>query len=129
MIGLLLQVSGLVLVAVALYGVAVVFHLVTLCLASGLALLVGLFLGAVLSTFLTLGAVYLVVVALFRLAFTGFTTENTLRVFDFIGLPEVPVYRGVDRPLVRMDVLRGMAERILEIYNDFAERGERDGGI
>jgi inosine-uridine nucleoside N-ribohydrolase len=41
-----------------------------------------------------------------------FTTENTLRVFDFIGLPEVPVYRGVDRPLVRMDVKRGMAERI-----------------
>ncbi len=41
-----------------------------------------------------------------------FTTENTLRVFDFIGMPEVPVYRGVDRPLVRMDVKRGMAERI-----------------
>lgn len=41
-----------------------------------------------------------------------YTTENTLRVFDFIGLPEVPVYRGVDRPLVRSDVKRGMAERI-----------------
>ena len=41
-----------------------------------------------------------------------FTTENTLRVFDFIGMPEVPVYRGVDRPLVRTDVKRGMAERI-----------------
>ena len=41
-----------------------------------------------------------------------FTTENTLRVFDFIGMPEVPVYRGMDRPLVRMDVKRGMAERI-----------------
>jgi inosine-uridine nucleoside N-ribohydrolase len=41
-----------------------------------------------------------------------YTTENTLRVFDFIGLPEVPVYRGVDRPLVRTDVKRGMATRI-----------------
>ena len=41
-----------------------------------------------------------------------FTTENTLRVFDFIGMPEVPVYRGVDRPLVRSDVKRGMATRI-----------------
>jgi inosine-uridine nucleoside N-ribohydrolase len=41
-----------------------------------------------------------------------FTTENTLRVFDFIGLPEVPVHRGMDRPLVRTDVKRGMAARI-----------------
>jgi inosine-uridine nucleoside N-ribohydrolase len=41
-----------------------------------------------------------------------FTTENTLRVFDFIGLPETPVYRGIDRPLVRTDVKRGMATRI-----------------
>jgi inosine-uridine nucleoside N-ribohydrolase len=41
-----------------------------------------------------------------------FTTENTLRVFDFIGMPEVPVYRGMDRPLVRTDVKRGMAARI-----------------
>src|SRR5262245_53828692 len=41
-----------------------------------------------------------------------FTTENTLRVFDWIGMPEVPVYRGVDRPLVRTDVKRGMATRI-----------------
>ncbi len=41
-----------------------------------------------------------------------YTTENTLRVFDFIGMPEVPVYRGIDRPLVRMDVKRGMAARI-----------------
>ena len=39
-----------------------------------------------------------------------FTTENTLRVFDFIGMPEVPVYRGMDRPLVRTDVKRGMAD-------------------
>ena len=23
-----------------------------------------------------------------------FTTENTLRVFDWIGMPEIPVYRG-----------------------------------
>jgi inosine-uridine nucleoside N-ribohydrolase len=41
-----------------------------------------------------------------------YTTENTLRVFDWIGLPEIPVHRGVDRPLVRTDVKRGMAERI-----------------
>ena len=41
-----------------------------------------------------------------------YTTENTLRVFDWIGMPEVPVYRGVDRPLIRTDVKRGMAARI-----------------
>ena len=41
-----------------------------------------------------------------------YTTENTLRVFDWIGMPQVPVYRGIDRPLVRTDVKRGMAERI-----------------
>jgi inosine-uridine nucleoside N-ribohydrolase len=41
-----------------------------------------------------------------------FTTENTLRVFDWIGMPELPVYRGMDRPLVRTDVKRGMAARI-----------------
>jgi inosine-uridine nucleoside N-ribohydrolase len=41
-----------------------------------------------------------------------YTTENTLRVFDWIGMPEIPVYRGVDRPLVRTDVKRGMATRI-----------------
>jgi inosine-uridine nucleoside N-ribohydrolase len=41
-----------------------------------------------------------------------FTTENTLRVFDFIGMPQVPVYRGMDRPMVRTDVKRGMAARI-----------------
>ena len=41
-----------------------------------------------------------------------YTTENTLRVFDFIGMPEVPVHRGMDRPLVRTDVKRGMAARI-----------------
>src|SRR5689334_25138390 len=41
-----------------------------------------------------------------------FTTENTLRVFDFIGLPEMPIYRGMDRPMIRTDVKRGMAARI-----------------
>src|SRR4051812_28126580 len=41
-----------------------------------------------------------------------YTTENTLRVFDWIGMPEVPVYRGLDRPLVRSQVARGMATRI-----------------
>src|SRR4029453_17742156 len=35
-----------------------------------------------------------------------YTTENTLRVFDWIGMPQVPVHRGVDRPLVRTDVKR-----------------------
>lgn len=29
------------------------------------------------------------------------TTENTLRVFDWIGIPEVPVHRGMDRPMAR----------------------------
>ena len=41
-----------------------------------------------------------------------YTTENTLRVFDWIGMPGVPVYRGVDRPLARPQVNRGMATRI-----------------
>src|SRR6266576_265860 len=29
------------------------------------------------------------------------TTENTLRVFDWIRLPHIPVHRGMDRPLAR----------------------------
>ena len=29
------------------------------------------------------------------------TTENTLRVFDWIGMPQVPVHRGMDRPMAR----------------------------
>ena len=41
-----------------------------------------------------------------------FTTENTLRVFDWIGLPAIPVHRGMDRPLARSQVARGMATRI-----------------
>src|SRR4051812_38240868 len=41
-----------------------------------------------------------------------YTTENTLRVFDWIGMPRIPVHRGMDRPLIRTDVKRGMAERI-----------------
>jgi inosine-uridine nucleoside N-ribohydrolase len=41
-----------------------------------------------------------------------YTTENTLRVFDWIGMPEIPVYRGVDRPIARSQVQRGMATRI-----------------
>lgn len=41
-----------------------------------------------------------------------FTTENTLRVFDAIGMPEIPVFRGVDRPIARAQVHRGMATRI-----------------
>ena len=38
-----------------------------------------------------------------------FTTENTLRVFDWIGMPEIPVFRGLDRPLVRSQADLGMA--------------------
>jgi inosine-uridine nucleoside N-ribohydrolase len=41
-----------------------------------------------------------------------YTTENTLRVFDWIGRPEIPVHRGLDRPIARHQVTRGMAERI-----------------
>jgi inosine-uridine nucleoside N-ribohydrolase len=41
-----------------------------------------------------------------------YTTENTLRVFDWIGVPDVPVHRGMDRPMIRTDVKRGMAARI-----------------
>lgn len=41
-----------------------------------------------------------------------FTTENTLRVFDWIGMPEVPVFRGLDRPLIRPQPELGMASRI-----------------
>ena len=41
-----------------------------------------------------------------------YTTENTLRVFDWIGMPEIPVHRGMDRPLARSQVARGMATRI-----------------
>lgn len=37
------------------------------------------------------------------------TTENTLRVFDWIGRPEIPVFRGCDRPLVRSQADLGMA--------------------
>lgn len=41
-----------------------------------------------------------------------FTTENTLRLFDWIGMPEVPVFRGLDRPMVRPQPDLGMAARI-----------------
>jgi inosine-uridine nucleoside N-ribohydrolase len=41
-----------------------------------------------------------------------YTTENTLRVFDWIGTPQIPVVRGVDRPMARPQISRGMAERI-----------------
>ena len=27
--------------------------------------------------------------------------ENTLRVFEWIGMPEVPVFRGMSRPIAR----------------------------
>jgi inosine-uridine nucleoside N-ribohydrolase len=30
-------------------------------------------------------------------------TDNTLRVLDFVGRPEIPVYEGLARPLVRLD--------------------------
>ena len=38
-----------------------------------------------------------------------YTTENTLRVFDWIGMPEIPVFRGMDRPMVRSQAALGMA--------------------
>ncbi len=38
-----------------------------------------------------------------------YTTENTLRVFDWIGMPEIPVFRGMDRPMVRSQAGLGMA--------------------
>ena len=41
-----------------------------------------------------------------------YTTENTLRVFDWIGMPEIPVFRGLDRPMVRPQADLGMAARI-----------------
>lgn len=41
-----------------------------------------------------------------------YTTENTLRVFDWIGMPEVPVFRGMDRPMLRPQPELGMASRI-----------------
>jgi inosine-uridine nucleoside N-ribohydrolase len=41
------------------------------------------------------------------------TTENTLRVFDWIGLPEVPVHRGMPQPLARRQMeQRNPARRI-----------------
>jgi inosine-uridine nucleoside N-ribohydrolase len=41
-----------------------------------------------------------------------YVTENTLRVFDWIGMPGIPVVRGLDRPMARPQISRGMAERI-----------------
>ncbi|HET9682383.1 MAG TPA: nucleoside hydrolase [Candidatus Limnocylindrales bacterium] len=41
------------------------------------------------------------------------TTENTLRVFDWIGLPATPVHRGMDRPKARTPMeQRNPARRI-----------------
>ena len=48
-----------------------------------------------------------------------YTTENTLRVFDWIGMPEIPGIAGLDRPLVRSQVERGMATRIHGICSTF----------
>ena len=41
-----------------------------------------------------------------------YTTENTVRVFDWIGKPQIPVFRGMDRPMVRSQVGLGMAATI-----------------
>ncbi len=41
-----------------------------------------------------------------------YTTENTLRVFDWIGMPHIPVHRGMDRPMVRSQAALGMAATI-----------------
>src|SRR5262245_32709468 len=41
------------------------------------------------------------------------TTENTLRVFDWIGLPQTPVHRGMSQPLARTQMeQRNPARRI-----------------
>jgi inosine-uridine nucleoside N-ribohydrolase len=41
------------------------------------------------------------------------TTENTLRVFDWIGLPKIPVHRGMAQPLARTQMeQRNPASRI-----------------
>jgi len=41
------------------------------------------------------------------------TTENTLRVFDWIGMPDVPVHRGMSQPLARTQMeQRNPARRI-----------------
>jgi inosine-uridine nucleoside N-ribohydrolase len=41
------------------------------------------------------------------------TTENTLRVFDWIGMPDVPVHRGMSQPLARTQMEeRNPARRI-----------------
>lgn len=41
-----------------------------------------------------------------------YTTENTLRVFDWIGMPATPVFRGLAQPMVRPQPDLGMASRI-----------------
>lgn len=41
-----------------------------------------------------------------------YTTENTLRVFDWIGMPHIPVYRGMDRPIARPQADLGMASTV-----------------
>src|SRR5688572_5849416 len=41
-----------------------------------------------------------------------YTTDNTLRVLDWIGMPEIPVHRGMDRPLARPQAPRDLATRI-----------------
>ncbi len=33
-----------------------------------------------------------------------YTTDNTLRVLDYIGTPQIPVYPGMSRPIVRADL-------------------------
>src|SRR4029078_7094669 len=39
-----------------------------------------------------------------------YTTENTLRVFDWIGMPEISAIRGLDRPMARPQVSLRMAQ-------------------
>ena len=38
--------------------------------------------------------------------------ENTLRVFEWIGMPEVPVFRGMSRPIARSQAAHNPATRI-----------------
>ena len=38
--------------------------------------------------------------------------ENTLRVFEWIGMPEIPVFRGMSRPIARAQPVHNPASRI-----------------
>ena len=51
-------------------------------------------------------------------------TENTLRVFDYIGKSEIPVFQGMSLPLVRQNVQQAISAK--SIHGDFLESLLRD---